>query len=71
VSDEELDERERKEQLALAKVGLDALVDEPTGYQEQRWSTPEGKKELRKLLRQYRKEEGLDDSEEEGTDGTK
>lgn len=63
----ELDEREKKEQLALAKVGLIALIDEVTGYEEVRWSTPEGKKELRKFLREYRKQEGLEDkATEEG-----
>lgn len=44
---------ERKRLLALAKVGLDAVIDEVTGYQEERFKD---KKALRKRYKKYRKE---------------
>jgi hypothetical protein len=45
---EEDEKRLRKAELDLAKVGLDALIDEATGYQAER--VPD---ELRKRYRQY------------------
>ena len=37
---EEEEEAVTKEELALAKVGIIALIDEATGYQKQRFQQP-------------------------------
>jgi hypothetical protein len=48
-----MDRDERKRMVAQAKVGLDALIDEATGYQQQR-----PKDELRKRYAELGGDEG-------------
>jgi hypothetical protein len=43
-----------KEIMALAKVGLNAVIDEVTGYQKERWKKPNSLKNMKK---KYMKEQ--------------
>jgi len=44
---DDLPHKSKKEIIALAKVGLNALIDEVTGFQKERFKKPNNLKEMK------------------------
>ena len=47
---DDLPNKSHKELIALAKVGLNAVIDEATGYQKERFKNPNSLKDMKEKL---------------------